>query len=251
MQRLARVLGQRLGQETPSRPRQRQPEQREKHEDRPPAGDREQACPEQRRHRRRQREDQHHPRHQALRLRPLVQVAHHRAPDHDAGTAADPLQRAPQPQAFDGGRQRADQRRKREHRGERDQHATAAKAVGKCTVPQHHQPECAHVHGERLLHIERAGTEFGTDRREGRQVGVDRERPDRGQRRQQGCEAGVGDLFRHGRLAGVFLVCVRSDAGVQRASRLRRYWIASATCAAPGRTAPARSASVRATRSTR
>ncbi len=56
--------------------------------------EREQARSHQRRQRRREPEDQHHPRHQALRLRPLVQVAHHRAPDHDPRTAAQALQRA-------------------------------------------------------------------------------------------------------------------------------------------------------------
>ena len=200
MQRLAVLLGERLGQEAPGHPREHEAEQGQEEEDRPPAREREQARADQGCQRRCEREDQHHPRHQALRLRPLVQVAHHRASDHDPRSAAQTLQRAPDPEPLDARCQRAHQRGERKHHGQRDQHAAAAEAVGEGAMPEHHGGERGHVDRQGLLHLQLAGAERRADRGEGGQIGVDRERADRGQGGQQRGEAGMGERSGHVRL---------------------------------------------------
>ncbi|CAF1674315.1 unnamed protein product, partial [Didymodactylos carnosus] len=56
---------------------------------------------------------------------------------------------------------------------------------------QHHEGEAEQEHAQRLLDQHRAGVEGEGDRREGRQVGVDGQRPDHAQAGQQQCQQNI------------------------------------------------------------
>jgi hypothetical protein len=72
------------------------------------------------------------------------------------------------------------------HRSQREQadpqhHPAAAEAVGQRAVEQVHRREAEQVARQRLLHLHRRGLQRTRDAGEGRQVGVDRERPEHAQ----------------------------------------------------------------------
>lgn len=118
-------------------------------------------------------------RHQALSRRAVEEVADDGAADHDAGAGSDALHGAPEPELLDAGG-KGTARRGEPEQGEGDEDdAAPAKAVGNGAVPQGHHGEGEQVDRERLLDFKLAGAELGRDIREGRQVGVDRERAER------------------------------------------------------------------------
>jgi hypothetical protein len=57
--------------------------------------------------------------------------------------------------------------------------------VGQRAVEEVHRREAEQVGRQRLLHLQRRGVERRADRRERRQVGIDRERPEHAEAREQ------------------------------------------------------------------
>ena len=95
------------------------------------------------------------------------------------------------------------------HRGEREQrrapqdHRAAAEAVGQRAVEQVHDREAEQIGRQRLLHLDRRRADRAGDAGEGRQVGVDRERPEHAQ---------AGEQEGQGPARGRARSCVRRDS---------------------------------------
>ena len=111
----------------------------------------------------------------------VVEVAHDGAADDDAGAGRDTLQGAQDPQMLDARRENAASRSECEQRQRNEDDASPTQRVGQCAVPERHDGERDHVRGERLLHLQRRRVETRADVVERRQVGVDRERAERGE----------------------------------------------------------------------
>jgi hypothetical protein len=63
--------------------------------------------------------------------------------------------------------------------------AQPIEAIGQRAVEQVHRREAEQVGRQRLLHLQRRGAERAADRRECRQVGIDRKRPEHAEAREQ------------------------------------------------------------------
>ena len=121
----------------------------------------------------------------ALRVGRREHVADDGARDHDAGARRHALQRAEEHQPADGVRQRAAHRGQREDADAPQHHGAPAQAVGQRAVEQVHQRKAEQVARQRLLQLHRRGADGPGDAGEGRQVGVDGERPDHAQAGEQ------------------------------------------------------------------
>ena len=185
LERLALFGVQRFGQPPRRDDEEGRADRRQKPEHGMPAGVHEQKAPHQRRHGRRHAEEDGHLRHHALRLVRRVHVADDRARHHHAGTDREALQGAKEDQLPDRCGQRAAHRGQREQGDARQHHRPAAETVGQRAVEQVHRGKAEQVGRQRLLHLHRRGGERTGDAAEGRQVGVDRKRPEHAQAGQQ------------------------------------------------------------------
>ena len=137
----------------------------------------------------------------------------------DAGARRHALQGAEEDQRADVIRQGAAGRRQREHDQAAEHHRTPAEAVRERAVEQVHDGEAEQVGRERLLHLDRRGADRLGDAGEGRQVGVDRERPEHAQAGQEHGQGPAGRLPEVGR-RGSWSVCHASGRkSVKRADR--------------------------------
>ena len=94
-----------------------------------------------------------------------------------------------------------------------EHHRAAAEAVGERAVEQIHHREAEQVGRERLLHLDRRGADRPGDAGEGRQVGVDRERPEHAQ---------AGEQDGQGPARAPARACVRRDSCAVQCSRASR-----------------------------
>ena len=127
--------------------------------------------------------------HHLLRLGRRKQVADHRPRHHHARPGRHALQRAEKHQLRDVLRQCAPGRGHGEQGNAPQHHSPAAKAVGQRTMEQVHEGEAEQVGRQGLLHLHRGGAQRPGDAGKRRDVGVDRERPQHAQHRQQ-CRQG-------------------------------------------------------------
>ena len=154
-------------------------------EDRPPAAGFQQKPADGRRQDRRHPHHQHQPRHQPRGGKALGQVAHHGARDDSARRAAEGRDAPPSRQhrhvigqrAADGG-QGVDHHP--DHQWQPPAEPVCQRALHQLPDGQADKPG-----GEGDLDTTALGAEFRLDRREGGQVHVDRDRPDRGQEAEQ------------------------------------------------------------------
>ena len=115
----------------------------------------------------------------------LEEVSDDRARDHQAAAGRHALQRAKGHQRADGGTHGAADGSQREDRHRCQHHRAAAETVGQRTVEQVHHGKAEEIRRQRLLHLHRCGADLCRDARERRQVGIDRERPEHAEAREQ------------------------------------------------------------------
>ena len=144
-----------------------------------------QVAAENRRHRRRNREDDHHVGHGLLRQRTFEAVADDRARHHHSDAARQALHQAGCNQHFNRRRQRAGERRNRIHRERYQHHRAAAHRVRDGAMPQTHHGKACEVSRERLLCLQGRCAKRRLQGRQSGQKRVDRKRPDSRQGRQQ------------------------------------------------------------------
>ena len=117
--------------------------------------------------------------------RALVHVAHHGARQHARARAAHRLNEARRDQRLDGERQRAGQRRQRDRC--RARRAAPAAGRGDPTAARRTpaRGKADEIGRDRELHLRRRRVEQAADRRQRRQIHVDRQRPEAGQHGEQ------------------------------------------------------------------
>jgi hypothetical protein len=150
-------------------------------EDRVPAQVHEQEPAHHRRNGRGHAEEDRDLRHHPLRITGREHVADDGARNHDARARRHALQRPEPHQRADGLRQRAAHAGQGEQRQAGQHDRPPAQRVGQRAVEQVHQRKTEQVGTERLLHLRRRGAQRLRNALEGRQVGIDRERPQRAQ----------------------------------------------------------------------
>jgi hypothetical protein len=91
-------------------------------------------------------------------------------------------------------RERAADRREREHDQATENDRTPAEAVGERAMKQIHDREAEQVRRQRLLHLDRCRADRAGDAGEGRQVGVDREWPEHAEAGEQHRQGPIGCL---------------------------------------------------------
>ncbi len=126
----------------------------------------------------RDRDDEHHRRHQPRRLRPGMQVADHRARDHHHHRGPEALHQPRRHQRADARREGAAEGPGEEDRQPDIERRLAAELVAERAIGQLRDAEGGKEQAERRLHRLGAGAEVGGDMRQRRQIHVDRERPD-------------------------------------------------------------------------
>ena len=169
---------------------------------------------------RRERHDGAHQRELAPRARAGIKVAHDRAREHDRARRAERLEGARRQQRLDRGRERAGERGRAVDRERRAQHRNAAEAIRQRAVDDLSDRVGDHVERERELHRRGRGAEQPPDLGKRRQVHVDRDRPERGQQREQGGQReGVGAEHGAGRARFIgFAPPCRASAAIRRPS---------------------------------
>ena len=160
-------------------------EQRQDHEQRAPAGPEHQVAAEQRRGQRCQHGHHVHQCQHPGGLAQRIEVAHHGPSQHRRGAAAEGLEHPQQDQLPRAVGQRAGQAAEQVQGDTGQQHRAPAETVGQGAVEQHADAEADQEAADAPLHLGIAGAEIGGDRRQARQVHVDRQRAERHQRRQQ------------------------------------------------------------------
>ena len=137
---------------------------------------------------------------------PLVRVAHHhRVRPRSPLRRSDPATRA-RPRATRCQASAHTTAGERKHHGQRDQRG-GAEAVGEGAMPEHHGGERGHVDRQGSAAPPAGWRRAPRRSREGGQIGVDRERADRGQGDPAAKQAGMGERSGHVRLEGRIRVC--------------------------------------------
>ncbi len=174
-----------LGQAERRRQQQRRAADGKDDEDAPPRSRPQQLAPEQGGQDRRRAVDQDRQGEEPRRLDSRVEVAHDRPRDHDPGRPGEALGEADGDQRFDRWRDRAEERGCRVP-GQADRQR-AAPSPGVAQRPRRQlaerQPEQAGA--QRQLRLRRAGLQIPPQRRQPRQVHVERERPECARRPEQ------------------------------------------------------------------
>ena len=116
----------------------------------------------------------------------LVEVAHHGARQHDRAGGAERLDEPRDDQRLDAGRERADEARQGEQHEAAEQHGLAADPVRDRPVEELADGETEQEDRQGELRLAGRGLEIEGNRRQHGQVHVGGERPESGQKRQDG-----------------------------------------------------------------
>jgi hypothetical protein len=182
----------------------------EKHENRSPAEHSLQPAADHRRDCRCDTEDQRDQRHEALRRVPVETVADDRAPDDDAGARGRALNCAEENELLEARRERTAEGARDEDREVHEHDRTPAERIRQRAVEKRHDCESEEIHRQRLLDLNRGDVQTRLNRRERRQVRVDRKRSDHRQRREERRETrGRGALARSFTLDHVWEISLR------------------------------------------
>ena len=165
--------GVRFGQETQTGEEQERAKRREKPEVCAPAKPGLEPAADDRRHRRRNREDHHYLRHQALCFVAVVAVTYDGAPDDHPDARQQSLQGAEEKQRANARCQRASDRGERVARNPHQNRQPPTKRVGHRAMKEHHACVREQIRRKRLLHVQRRGLETMDHRRKRRQVSID------------------------------------------------------------------------------
>jgi hypothetical protein len=142
-----------------------------------------------RRENRRDAGDRAHQRQFAPGARPGIEIAHHSARQHDGARAAEGLQKAQADQRIDRSRNGAADRGEHVNDQRRQQHRPAAEPVGDRPVEDLPDGKAEQIARDRQLHLQCWHLQHAADVGQRRQIHVHRQRPERGQKRQQQSEA--------------------------------------------------------------
>jgi len=183
--RRLRAQAQRLRQQPADRGGRDDSGHEDEHEAGTPAESRLQQAADQRRDDRGEPHDHRHEGELAAGARALIEIAHHRARQHDGAGRPEGLHETRADQRRDRRRHGADQGGDAEDQKRGEHHWLAAVAVGERPIDDLARPEADQIGRDRELDLTRRRRERAADLRQRRQIEIDRERSDGGEQREQ------------------------------------------------------------------